>query len=292
MANVETLFWADGDTDWGEEFRTLIRAINNELTSTTTKANTPASQIGNGVIALAQLTASVQASLAKADASLNQAAIDNRARAMITEWVGAAPGALDTLLELASRIETEATDLDAVQAAVTTITSGKADKASPTFTGLATLANVKVTGTLDLPAGSIELADVWGAVSALSERLRFRDAWQTGVGYSVNDVVIHGGVYYRIRVAHTSSGSGPTVATSSPTAPTANYEVMGGGGSGSGVQANRVEGLILQNSDGTWPATIPSDMTTMPRIVWERTVVGTTNDPAAMRDLDRVRETR
>lgn len=283
MPNIEPLFWADGDTDWGDEFRALIRTLNAALDTAAANALDPLAHIANDAIPLAKLSAAVRASLAKADVSLDQTAVDTRARAMITEWVGAAPGTLDTLLELANRITTEATDLDALQATVTTITSGKADKASPTFTGTVTVPNLVVTGTVSLVDGSLTEADIANLVGDLAARVRVRTAWTVGVNYAVNDLVPSGSVYFLCLVAHTSSGTAPTAS-----APGANWATLGGGSAG-GVQPTQVRGLVLQNSDGTWPTVRPAGFL---RVEWERTVLGSANDPAAMGELDTIFEPR
>lgn len=71
-----------------------------------------------GSVIYDHLNAALQAAVTKADASLSQTEVDARANAMITAWVGAAPDALNTLIELAQRIESESGEVDALVTAL------------------------------------------------------------------------------------------------------------------------------------------------------------------------------
>ncbi|MCV2395908.1 hypothetical protein OEB99_16455 [Actinotalea sp. M2MS4P-6] len=77
--------------------------------------------VADGAVALAKLSAALQASIAKADASLNQAEVDARAQLIVDAVVASAPGALDTLNELAAALGDDAN----FASTVTTALAGK-----------------------------------------------------------------------------------------------------------------------------------------------------------------------
>lgn len=104
MPDVEEMFWPDGNTNWGTKFRDLIRALNSAIEALE-QAGPGAVTIPADSIQLTQLAVAVRNSLAKADAAVTTAQLDNRIAALL----GAAPTAYDTLQEIATYIASDQT---------------------------------------------------------------------------------------------------------------------------------------------------------------------------------------
>lgn len=172
------------------------QAINQKVDVTDPRLSDPRTPVAGSVTG-DSLSAALQASIAKANASLDQTAVDARVQTV----VGAAPAALDTLVEFAAALGSDPN----FAATITTALGTKVGK-----TGNETIAGTKTFSSAPaVPDNSFAQAKVTGLTASLNARLVPRGAYAIGTAYAVNDVVTYYENDYRCTTAHTSATAGP-----------------------------------------------------------------------------------
>jgi hypothetical protein len=215
--DVEQMFWADGTTDWGDDFRVLIRALANVLNEVEARPST----LEDNSITSAKFVQSVRDSLAKADAAVTQAQLTAR----INTLTGGTPlAAYDTLVEIAAELASDDTEaaaiLTALAARPTIVAHGTnagtarpAGAASVVWVGSVAPTNRVTTTDIWIgPNGVVStIAGVEGLQDAISAKLGWRDAWAANTVYTRNDVFeAPNGAIIRVTTAHNSGSTAPT----------------------------------------------------------------------------------
>lgn len=172
--------------------RTLINGNAADLSSLTTAAKTnlvaALNELKSDVDALSAGAAGIDDASTGTDSTWSSQKVSDQIAAAVTALVGGAPGALDTLNELAAALGDDAS----YAASITTALAGKADDSAVVkLTGAQTVAGIKTFSSSPVvPDGSFAIAKTTGLQSALDGKQASGSyATTTDVGNTATDFV-------------------------------------------------------------------------------------------------------